>query len=988
MKAGFNIIRVFAALAAVFSVVYLFVTYGTALLASPFSSVSFDGPVAAASNEEFTAIVDTESRRVLIVNADERLTGVINCDTADSPIEAITDVCVSDNYIYVSGVKYHPDSDGIDKERVVIYDKGGNLLGTMYDEKHESDGSGSLGILNISDTAEGVVVAIDEATYDESSFVASDSVTFYSVSQDSPDAKELASLSDITSGVREAGYSGESGHYVMLSTRGLIYSDTNLASHLFDDHVFTAVDIDDEGRIYACDDTTGALCRVEGDETVDMLIEGDGFDSVHVSAGRLSICNRESNRVIVSDLDGSALLDATSVMPSIGFTVRMLLVWVCAAYLIALAAVLAVKKLRASIALGRTDAIGPLLASVAIMAVAVVAVGSLSYATYQTSINTRTNEVGMCADYLAFADSNISDVVEKCPSREDIRSDSESMDDNLRYLVEMAQGPLGMTYAANKNDIGLYFCLYGKDDKGVFYLTDSANEHILGTSTHSATDGSPLAKAFAGDDLGEDIMSGRTLRDTTMYRLVTIRGADGDVVGVVEIGWKQRSFESLLQVGVMQRALGLLVMMLVVFLAYIELRECGRCLFASSRMQQDHAGDAIALLTRPFTFSITILEGIDAVMTVLIARDLLMASGLDGSNPLLALPTAMLGIGLFAGQLLYGALGSRVGVRRLMACGAVAVMACACFTIASVVFGGFWLYCVAKLVMSVPFGLLYALGYSLPRKADDLEARSAAAGDVKRTDTSAAALGTVLGGYAAQGLGNAWVYALVALACLPIIVMALSFLPKGTPPLENAETGPKERQGVLRFLRSRVAVCIVLFVVFPATIAGGYASFLFPLFSVDLGLTKSDINNIFVLGQLIVFMCISRIDAVEARFGKWRVTTCAIALIGVVFLLFSLNTTIVWSVAVVALVAVLGKSSDGWKALWLRSADDAGVPPARATGTMFAFRSLTQIAQPFILGALLAATDSVAVIVIGALCSVCAGAFFLATRRTALPDEG
>ena len=118
----------------------------------------------------------------------------------------------------------------------------------------------------------------------------------------------------------------------------------------------------------------------------------------------------------------------------------------------------------------------------------------------------------------------------------------------------------------------------------------------------------------------------------------------------------------------------------------------------------------------------------------------------------------------------------------------------------------------------------------------------------------------------------------------------------------------------------------------------------------------------------------------EVRYGRLRVTTLAILLLGVVFLLFAVNTTLVWSVAVIALVALLCKLSDGWKAIWLQSAGEVGVPAGAATGTMFATRSLALVAQPFILGALLGVPDNVAVIVIGVLCVVCAGLFRLVTR--------
>lgn len=63
------------------------------------------------------------------------------------------------------------------------------------------------------------------------------------------------------------------------------------------------------------------------------------------------------------------------------------------------------------------------------------------------------------------------------------------------------------------------------------------------------------------------------------------------------------------------------------------------------------------------------------------------------------------------------------------------------------------------------------------------------------------------------------------------------------------------------------------------------------------------------------------------------------------------------------------------------------MPVGRSVGTLFTTRNLMLIAQPFILGALLGASESLAVIVIGAFCLVCAGLFYLMTRGTVLVEN-
>lgn len=993
--------QVVLVLAAVFAVVFLMATYGTALPSLPFATVSLNGPTKADAAGEFAAIADTESRRVLILNTDGQLTGVIDCTTFDSPVEFVSDVCVSDGKVFVAGARLAPDSSDIEKERIAIYDKGGNLQDVVYERDYTDDDSSNRPHLNFSfkgldDAPGGVVLSVMGQCEDDDSSKTSQALSFVYVDEDGYRTIDKGDAGEI--GIHDVTYSMSGNHYLVLSIRGMIDDSDDDAPHLFPQRVFTAIDAGEGDTVYACDDASGALCLLTGDGDEREIVAGKGYEDVHANSEFVSVCDREENLVRICDLEGGVKSELTAVTPSIGYSARMVLVWLCSLYLVVLVAVLVVRGVRRRIASGRTENFGPLFASVAVVVAIAVAVGGFSLAEFRQSQNTRANELGMCADYLEVAGSSISAAMERCDDRDMMKRNGKALEDAVTNLQDAVLLPEALVEAASTNGIGLYCVVYGKDEKGLFFLFDSDYERVLGSSVPPGTGDGAIEEAFAERTVDSSLRAGRTLYDATQYRLVQIPTSDKlGVSGVIEVGSKVRSFESSLAAQLVQRVIALIVLALVVFLTYSELRACTRCLFSYRHLRERRSSDAVAVLTRPFTFFITILSSVDGVMTVLIARELLLGAGMGDSSPLLGLPAVMLGVGLMAGQVLYGSLGARVGLRRLMGVGALVMLLCAGFTVIAVSSGVFWLYCVAKLAMSTPFGMLYALGYSMPRVAESDETRAVAAGGVKRTDTSAAALGTVLGGYAAQVFGNAWVYALVGLACLPVLLMALNLLPKGAPPLERAalassgapgrgSTAGRASNGVLRLAKNPLTLSIALLVVLPATVAAGYTSFLFPLFSADLGLQKADINNIFVMGQVIVYLCIGRIDAVEARFGKWRVSTVAIAGLGLVFLQFSLNTTLVWSIVVIALVGVLGKSSDGWKAMWLRVAGEADVPAGEATGAMFAARSLALVAQPFILSALLGATDSVAVIVIGAICVVCAIAFYRLTRKTSLPE--
>lgn len=976
------------ALLAVFAAAVLFVNYGTVLLSVPFASVHLNGPTSVDSDGEHTVAIDTESRRALIMNSSGDLTGVVSCSTIDSPVDAITDVCVSNNRVYVSGVRYMPDSDNIFQERVAVYDKGGNFKGVVYEL--EGDGSTPL-IKSLSDVSDGVVVSHEKEIHQgsEESRARTFCISFVLIGQN--ETKEIGTDSSRNAAAFDVAVSdaGEEGayQYAILNSLGILDNETvDYTPQVYEGHVYTSIDIDEAGTLYACDDETNSLLAISADSSsVNTLLSGKGFHRVHVTKDVVSTCNSETNTVTLCSISGTVLREFTEVTPSIGFSARMLLVWASGLYLVILFTVLAIRKLRQLAKDGKTGGVGAMFAAVAVVIAIAVAAGSLSYASYQKMLDVRGHEIKMCADYLDPTVRNLSDKMEKADNRNALRGNEEELAEAGENIVEAIWPVLTLVYSANTNDIGLYFSLYGKDDKGIFFLYGNPTEYVMGTSARN-TANSGLQAAFDGklDSKGE-LLHGRALRDTTQYRLVQIPTSDGNgIAGVIEIGSRMRSFEYSVVGNLAQRILELLVLMLVVYLTYSELRTCGRCLFTYRRRRQEDGERAAAVLTRPFTFFITMLTSIDSVMTVLIARELLTKAGMGESNPLLAVPAVMLGVGMIAGQGLYSFFGSRVGVRKLMFAGSLVMFICACVTFFAVASGIFWAYCAAKLLMAVPFGMLYALGYSLPRIAVDDGIRGQAAGGVKRTDTSAAALGTVLGGYAAQTFGNVWVYALVAVACLPVILMALNLLPRGMQPLEKLAQPDSKEGRISSFVKTPIALGLALFIVLPATLAAGYSSFLFPLFSSNLGLTKAQINNVAVLGQLVVFVLINSIDYMEARYGKWKVTTIAIALLGLVFLLFAVNTTLVWSIAVIALVGVLGKSSDGWKAMWLKSAGDTGVSAGRGTSSMLVTRSFALIVQPFIMGALLGLTDAVAVIVIGLICAACAGLFFLVTRRTSL----
>ena len=976
--------RLIVTLLTVASALVTLASFGVNLPVSPFLPVGFDAPVAADTNGDVTAIADAHARRLLVLDGDRQLVRIRSYESLNSPIDAVTDVCVADDAIYVAGVCYIEDSDLIERERVIRYNLDGSNSAIVY--QTESSVLYSPGIAAINDDGDAAVATC--CSHDLSQFATT--VSFVRIAGSDAKPQVIATQTSDLYSVFDAGYDADSGSYAIISPRGVINDGVSETSAIYlPDQAFVAIDVDHDGNIVASDDVTGNLYRISPEGDAQVLAEGRGYDSLHVGDEWICACDAESGYVAIYDLAGQQVAEFDSTRLRASLAAYVSVSWLARAFLAGLLLWVTVRQAR-QIVRGGGHGAGAVFASATVAIAMGIAIGFSSYAAYRNSLEVRSNEINTFADYLDATSTQLSASLEKLGDRTTFRRDDDSANTYDALMdIEMSVGSL--CTSATDNDIGTYFAVYGKDDQGVFFLYDSASEHVVGTSFIASDVREDVERAFATDPsahMSADIRQGSSLRDETQFRLVGIPSTDGtSVVGVIEIGSRFKSFEASVFQSLAQHVITLLVILLVVYISYVEIRECGSCLLSYQDLQKSHARDALAVLTRPFSFLVTTLSSIDAVMSTLIAKALLQGSPMASDGMMIALPAVMAGLGMAAGHAVYGFLGSRVELRRLMARGA-ALMAvgalCATFAVGM---QEFWLYCAAKLAMAVPFGLLYTLGYALPRRAETPEVQALAAGGIKRTDTSAAAFGTVLGAYAAQNLGNEWVYVAVAVVSLVVMGFALSFFPANGKPLERRHHRDQEFRTVLvPFLSGKETLADAFCVMLPATLAAGYNSFLFPLYSSDIGLGTTTINNLCMLGQLVVFVAISQIEQFERHYGKWRVSTAAIGLLGVVFLLFALNHQVGWAVASIALVGVLKKASDGWKAMWVSSAHKYRLPTGEAIGAMFATNSIMNVVRPLLLGYLITLGSDTAPLVLGGICAVSAVAFVVCTRDTVITE--
>ena len=220
---------------------------------------------------------------------------------------------------------------------------------------------------------------------------------------------------------------------------------------MYSGHVFTSIDIDTEGGLYACDDATGALCAIDPETSgVRTLLAGNSYHFVHVSGDVISLCNEGSDEMTLCDKSDNVSSKFSEVIPTAGFSSYVLIVWASALYLVVLALALALRKLVTNIRNGNAKNIGPMLLSVFVVTAVATAIGSLSHASYQKMIELRTNEINMCADYLANASTNLGDIAVNMDDRDALHKAGKEQEAMHSSLFDLAFPALTLTYAANK----------------------------------------------------------------------------------------------------------------------------------------------------------------------------------------------------------------------------------------------------------------------------------------------------------------------------------------------------------------------------------------------------------------------------------------------------------------------------------------------------------------------------------------------------------
>ncbi len=943
--------------------------------------VTLDEPCLADFTGDFGVVADAASRRLVFLDCDYKATGIVDLSSTSTPIDSANSVCVSNGAIYVAGTKQAGDTSSIASDRIIKFSPAGMYQGEVLAIERDAKSRDAMpNVVGLTTTDGGVMVALTMLT-PKGERLPTGTVALFQV--DDKGAREIGRsvLSDVN--IINAGFApngnvlGGVDDYGSLS----VVRDGGKADRVALGEVVLNLDAMADGRVLACLDNEHGLAFVGGAES--RLLEGSSLCSVSSNEEAIIACSKAGNSVVFADGNGRGVrkLDVLDLAPLL--LLRVVGAYCSGATLAIMALVFAIRRVKGIITAGQASSLGPLLGIVAIAAALVGCFVLFTYNSSKHDVDVRVNEVNMLADTLE--SSCPQEILQGMPHLSNNRNALREGNENAVKAATSAMSYLNvLCQTAASNDIGIYYCAYGRDAGGLFNIMDYGANNVFGSSVEKGNKYEEIMRVFDGAAANERMHVGSTRTFTTLHRLVPIADAQsGQVVAVVELGSTLESLESRTRTRQAEIVVSMLVVLMVVFLCYSEARGCGGDILRSRQAVKTSEEDALAYLARPVAFASTLVTSADAVMIVLIARDML-AGGQP--NPLiLAVPVACMRVGMFVGAALLPVLARRVSPRMLVLGGLAASAVFALCTAGTVIMGSFVFFCIARALLSAPLAMLFALGAMLPTVSGDADVRKRAADGVAHITVSAAALGMVAGGYVGYSMGNGWVYALAALLAALAFAVLLGSVAAFRRPLVNAvgvgQHALAGARATLRFVGSLPIVLLLLMVVLPMVCASGYQTLVFPLYASGLGISKASITNLFASAQMVVYLLAGYLIGLRARVGQHRVAAAAVGAIGVVFLVASYNQTLVWIVTGVVVIAVLVKATDAWKAIWAAESTERGLAPSKAYGSMVAAQYAVMLAQPLVMGLFGVAGNRYAGIALGVFSLVCAAAYGLASRR-------
>lgn len=977
---------------------------------SSFGPVRLEEASVASSNENGTVVADSDGERLLFLNPAGQLVGVYGLDDKSTPITGATVIHQVGTDVYVAGTKHAEDGESIETEAVIKFNIKGRLLGTVWKEDYkEGRIQVSPSINDITTDDEGNLILVRFGQQKTYAMFFSGTVT--KVGQDGAGEQVL----------RESVYPEDSYPFEMrYDPEGDRCAMTDITGSLFVEHdgskevtqvstgerplMVQTFDLrGDMAVLY--DENSNALIRIDdlfGNPQLKQLDTPARCDKVEICGDTVTAIV-DTGAVRIYDVASGSMRELSETSLITSFAARSVALFFSKVYLVAFFLVVVVRWLIRSIKNGQRSKVRRAIVATAVALICIVAMVFHLIDLFGASITSRQQSMAQIVSQASVTSpAELGDAATNVAQRGLGLLETSDDGEDLGTILLNVEGILASSFA---NGNGVQCALYTTTPNGeVRYLFTSQRDSILmglarGDETTSAVNtvieaanthegeggGEEKAYYFAHDGEVQNV----TRRDRSGHQVLScvapLIAKDGTCCTAIEVSCHA---ESLLHNIVDNMLTILLMFSMVTATIYVisdEAIRSGGAFLRYRELREQGVEWAETLLGRPLCFVTNIAFGMDTAFAVVIAKDMLAGSGLDSTAFVWGIPALAITLGTTIGTVVHALMCSRVPGRAfalpMVLLGIAAQVVC----FFAVVNNWFAVFVVCKLVTSAGFATVEFVSKNLAGGTAGKDVGNAHLSlvvnrsSVNISGKGAAVVAGVVGGALASS-GNQWVYiagALVGVASIPLLLLAL---PKGRIISRHGERA--NARNVFELLLSPIMLATLAFAIFPTVLASGYKSYILPLFLDSAGVSKTDIANLFALGNVILYGFTDTLITQRNARGRWVMTWVALIGLGVLFLLFSYNQAPTWAVVAVVVITVLSWLAGDWKhtARWWAKKDyDFSFDQSQAALNLEA--SVVKNVQAPVLAALLSLGTSTCCLVLGIFLCISGVCYYLPTRK-------
>lgn len=895
---------------------------GTPIL-NPLVPLKLSNTSLVAGNGHATLVVDRMRTRLLFVDDALSIVRVITTGNGVVPIDEVTDVAFGDDTVYVAGLTRMKDERSIASEAVLAFGLDGTFLETVWQETYDEDSYRPASSIVDLEADESGVVILRRVILGEKSR----SVGLFHVGVG--DSQRLLRTAILSMQFHDASYDYSSNQLFVISTTGEVLAvDERGTSRPLADGSVRCKELDASGgRVALHDASSGELLILGGLEkeaNVERLASVPSARSARLYDDSLYVV-LDDGSFLLEDLDSgdSLLVSELSLRPrlvlSFGTYCASLLLLIV---VIVIWALLALDNLRKQNELDKVRRIAISIAVTLICAVTTVLLSSLSYT---REWETRERQLRQMSSYLSYIST---DAFGESIIREAQRIDGVLPSDEGVGDEALMQAVNGLSLSAHEGGIGVSCKLYvvSEDGSRVYAVISSDSDVVVGervldeelseavlqvASKTSAESMSSMSRAerAARSSTYRNFESGDVALGMVLSPLIS---PDGTCRMVAQVSCHKLTFVR----GFLKNALsGVLTFALFAIGFYLVSDEVLKFADVLMDFQRSDKQDIVSFYTRstrPMAFLHSVTLFMDAALVAVMTRSLLLATGARPSAAMLAIPVFAASFGMTVSSWIGNPLAKRHSTRIIalayITIGLFAQLVC----LYAIQNNRFEWYVLGKFFTSFGYAYLFDVFYTMA-ECSPKDTSDAYAG-IEQGGRSGGIVAGIVGGLFAS-LGSTWIYAFSAVLGAALLWALWTTLPddrrqtEGESVKVDAVEQANEAQSLVKstneFLASPVMIFTTLFGLIPIAIAGGYKSYVLPLFLNSSSYTNRQVSNFSVICNLAFYLAAKYLRSFRLRADSWLATWVSLAGIAVLFGMFARNQSTAWAILAAILISIL-----------------------------------------------------------------------------------